>query len=68
MGAGVLFDEEIEAIEQLLADASLLFNERSLPTALVPNRTVGAQLGGSSEGMEASSAAGPGEGGTDRAG
>jgi phosphate-selective porin OprO/OprP len=33
-------------LEQLQADANLLFNERALPTALVPNRNIGVELRG----------------------
>lgn len=33
-------------LEQLIADKDTLFNERALPTALVPNRDLGAQIHG----------------------
>src|SRR2546427_4021736 len=33
-------------LEQLQADANLTFNERALPTGLVPNRDLGAELNG----------------------
>jgi len=33
-------------LEQLQADANITFNERALPTSLVPNRDLGAQLQG----------------------
>jgi phosphate-selective porin OprO/OprP len=45
-------------LEQLQADQYLLFNERALPTDLVPNRDVGFQIGGDIAGGRLSYAAG----------
>src|SRR5882724_1401558 len=45
-------------LEQLQADQYLLFNERALPTDLVPNRDIGFQLGGDIAGGRLSYAAG----------
>jgi phosphate-selective porin OprO/OprP len=45
-------------LEQLQADQYVLFNERGLPTDLVPNRDIGFQLGGDVAGGRLSYAAG----------
>jgi phosphate-selective porin OprO/OprP len=45
-------------LEQLQADVNLTFNERALPTGLVPNRDLGAELHGDLFGGTASYAAG----------
>jgi len=45
-------------LEQLQADVDILFNERALPTALVPNRDLGFELHGDLFGGVASYAAG----------
>src|SRR6185503_14732207 len=45
-------------LEQLQADANVTFNERALPTSLVPNRDLGAQLQGDLFGVTVNYSAG----------